>query len=245
MIYNDDLLKQLNKAKQDSEYEDRIIEKYLPFIKSEATKLSSKLNFLENDDAYSLSMFAFHNAIITYNEDKGAFFPYASRLIHNQLLDYARRESRHSNQLSLNSVTENDEDDKALIDIIPDKNNAIQELTDVQAAKSEIIHFSGSLKEFSLSLSDIADSCPKQNRTLNACIKVLETAKNNPNLIDKLLKNKRLPISELAKESDTEIKTIERHRNYIIALMLAYTNGFEIIRGHLREMSSNKNGGLR
>ncbi len=245
MIYNDDLLKQLNRAKCDSIYEDRIIEKYLPFIKSEALKLSSKLSFLENDDAYSLSMFAFHNAIITYNEDKGAFFPYASRLIHNQLLDYARKESRHSNQLSLNSVPENDEDDKSLIDTIPDKNNAIQELTDIHAAKSEIVHFSQSLAEFSLSLNDIADSCPKQNRTLNACIKVLETAKNNPNLIDKLLKNKRLPISELSRKSEVELKTIERHKDYIIALMLAYTNGFEIIRGHLKEMSSKKNGGLR
>lgn len=245
MMHNNDLIQQLNRAKQDSLYEDRLIEQYLPFIRSEATKLSSKLSFLENDDAYSLSMFAFHNAIITYKEDKGAFFPYASMLIHNQLLDYARKESRHTNQLSLNSGSEQDEDDKSLLEMIPDKNNTIQELTDVQAAKTEITHFSESLKDFSLNLSDIAESCPKQDRTLNACIKVLETAKANPYLIDKLLKSRRLPISELAAKSGTELKTIERHRNYIIALMLAYTNGFEIIRGHLKEMSSNKNGGLR
>ena len=35
----------------------------------------------------------------------------------------------------------------------------------------------------------------------------------------------------------TDKKTMERHRKYLVALLLAFTNGFEIIRGHLRQMA--------
>lgn len=48
---------------------------------------------------------------------------------------------------------------------------------------------------------------------------------------------KRIPIAALSAESGVERKTMERHRKYLVALLLAFTNGFEIIRGHLRQMA--------
>ena len=34
--------------------------------------------------------------------------------------------------------------------------------------------------------------------------------------------------------ANVDRKTLERHRRYLVAILLAYTNGFEIIRGHLK-----------
>ena len=31
-------------------------------------------------------------------------------------------------------------------------------------------------------------------------------------------------------------QTLERHRKYMVALLLIYTNGYEIIRGHLKQV---------
>ena len=92
------------------------------------------------------------------------------------------------------------------------------------------------MKEFGVSLSDVADNCPKQQRTLDACRKALQYARENPELLDDLLKTKRLPIGQLATGSGVERKTLERHRKYMVALLLIYTNGYEIIRGHLKQV---------
>ena len=72
--------------------------------------------------------------------------------------------------------------------------------------------------------------------TFAACRKALEYAKENPELLEDLLKMKRLPIGQLATGSGVERKTLERHRKYMVALLLIYTNGYEIIRGHLKQV---------
>ena len=46
----------------------------------------------------------------------------------------------------------------------------------------------------------------------------------------------KLPIAELASGAGAERKTLERHRKYMVALLLIYTNGYEIIRGHLKQV---------
>ena len=64
----------------------------------------------------------------------------------------------------------------------------------------------------------------------------LEYAIEHPELLDDLLKTQRLPIGRLSEGSGVERKTLERHRKYMIALLLIYTNGYEIIRGHLKQV---------
>ncbi len=100
--------------------------------------------------------------------------------------------------------------------------------------------FAQELAEYSLTLTDIAENCPKQERTLAACQRVLTCARKNPVLLEQFTSIGRLPIASLSAGSGVERKTIERHRKYLAALLLAFTNGFEIIRGHLRQMSPGK-----
>ena len=58
----------------------------------------------------------------------------------------------------------------------------------------------------------------------------------HPELLEELLKTKKLPIARLVSGSGVDRKTIERHRKYLVALLLIYTNGYEIIRGHLKQI---------
>ena len=66
--------------------------------------------------------------------------------------------------------------------------------------------------------------------------KVLNYAKENPELLDELLRTKRLPIAKLSLGSGVDRKTLERHRKYMVAMLLIYTNGYEIIRGHIKQV---------
>ena len=104
------------------------------------------------------------------------------------------------------------------------------------ATRAEIEELTRQMQEFGVSISDVADNCPKQQRTLAACRQALQYARENPELFDVLLHTKKLPVGQLAAGSGVERKTLERHRKYMVALLLIYTNGYEIIRGHLKQV---------
>ena len=102
-----------------------------------------------------------------------------------------------------------------------------------EATAEEIALLSREIQDFGISFTDVADNCPRQNRTFDACCKVIAYAKNDADLLQDFLSSKRLPVARLVEGSGVERKTIERHRKYLVAMLLIYTNGFEIIRGHL------------
>ena len=90
------------------------------------------------------------------------------------------------------------------------------------------------MADFGVSFSDVADNSPKQERTQAACARAVMYASENGELLDELLDTKKLPLSKLVLGSGIERKTLERHRKYILAMLLIHTNGYEIIRGHIR-----------
>ena len=92
------------------------------------------------------------------------------------------------------------------------------------------------MTEFGVSLTDVAESSPKQERTLTSCKEVIAYAKDNEEIMEEFLRTKRLPLSKILEGVDVPRKTIERHRKYVVALLLIYSNGYEIIRGHLAEV---------
>lgn len=232
-----DLLEQIRAAQQNADAADGLIRQYMPYVKSETAKFIKRVPREGHDDELSVAMFAFYESILSYRQEKGAFLRFASTGIRNRLIDYYRKEKRHQGLVSLEQpMGSGKEDDRTLLDHIDTGRDETAELAERSAAKEEIRHFSDQLASFGLSFSDIADSCPRQERTLNACHKVLAFAIEYPELLDQLVQAKKLPMAQLCAGAGVERKTLERHRKYLIAILLAYTNGFEIIRGHLRQI---------
>lgn len=227
-------------ARENSEAADRLVGRYLPFIKSETAKFIHRSPEEGKDDELSIAMFAFHEAVLSYQRLKGAFLPYAALAIRNRLIDYSRREKRHSNLISIDAG--GDDDEKPLTEQIQMSRDDISEYSGRSIVREEIMEFSCILSEYGLTLTNIAENCPRQARTLAACHKALACAREHTELLGSLTATKKLPLSQLALLSGVEKKTLERHRKYMVAILLAYTNGFEIIRGHLGQMSFVKGG---
>lgn len=227
------IVQQVYAAKEDVKAEDRLIGTYMPFIKTETAKFLKRPPVEGHDDELSIAMIAFHEAIGGYSRTRGAFLKYAAMLIRSRLIDYSRREQRHSRVISLDAPT--GEDDTTLAETLADERAPYDE-TARDATRWEIEELTRQMKEFGVNLRDVADNCPKQQRTLDACRKALQYARENPALLDDLLKTKKLPIGQLTAGSGVERKTLERHRKYMVALLLIYTNGYEIIRGHLKQV---------
>ena len=229
-----ELIQQVYAAKEDMEAADRLIGSYMPFIKSETAKFLKRPPMEGHDDELSIAMIAFHEAVRGYSRSRGAFLKYAAMIMKSRLIDYRRKEQRHGNVISLDVPA--GEDDAPLSDTIADETDHNEAYVVREATRAEIEELTRQMREFGVSLSDVADNCPKQQRTLEACRKALWHAKEHPELLDELLKTRRLPIARLSEGSGTERKTLERHRKYMVALLLIYTNGYEIIRGHLTQV---------
>ena len=234
-----EIVSQVYLAKENSEAADALVRQYLPFIKAETAKFTHHIPREGEDDELSIAMFAFHEAVLAYSRVKGAFLSFAATAIRNRLIDYVRKEQRHQGLVSLDQPRSDGEDDRSLMEELDTGADPIAERTERTAARTEILEFVTVLKGYGLSATDIADNCPRQERTLSACHQALAYAKANPALLDALVTTGRLPLAQLA---GVERKTLERHRKYMVALLLAYTNGFEIIRGHIQQVARLKEG---
>lgn len=228
------IIQQIYAAKESVQKADQLIGDYMPFIKAETAKFLKRPPLEGQDDELSIAMIAFHEAICSYSRTRGAFLKYAAMLIKSRLIDYYRKERLHRKTISLDTPSE--EDDTPLRDTLANDKDHNEEMIFRDATRAEIQQLTQKMNEFGISLTDIADNCPKQERTLTACRKALQYAKENPNLLDELLQTKRLPIGQLCAGSGVERKTLERHRKYMVALLLIYINGYEIIRGHLKQV---------
>ncbi len=226
-------------AKEDLNKADDLIRAYLPFIRSEASKAMSRL-CTDQDDEYSISMMAFHEAVLGYERSRGSFIGYAAMCIRSRIIDYQRREARHRGHLSLH--TPQGEDDHELLEELADDRDHFAESAHREATRQEIAELSAVLADFGVSFSDVADNSPRQERTLSACTAAIRHALENRHLLEELLRTKKLPLAALVRGSGAERKTLERHRKYLLAMLLIQTNGYEIIRGHLHQVLRRKEG---
>ena len=228
----------------DARKADDLVRDYLPFIKSETAKFMARPPIEGRDDELGIAMFAFHEAALAYDRSRGAFLPLAARTIRNRLIDFRRREMRHAQVVSLDQpqTEHNDEDGRTMLERLDTGRDEIGERTMRAATKQEIIEFTRVLAEAGVELADVARNCPKQERTLDACRRALAYAREHPALLDQLERTHKLPIAALAAGAGVDRKTLERHRRYLVALLLAYTNGFDIIRGHLWRIEQREGG---
>ena len=235
------IVDQVYAAKEDAEAADALIGQYMGFIRSETVKFIHAAPENGHEDELSIAMLAFYEAVLSYERGRGAFLPYAARAIRNRLIDHYRVEKRHGNVVSLHAPA-GDQEDRPLLDTLPDPRDQIGDYEARSASQQEIQEFSAQLGRFGITFSDVADNCPRQERTLSACRRVLDYARSHPQLLSQVEQTGKLPMAELALGSGVEKKTLERHRKYLVAILLAFTNGYEIIRGHLCRLAPAKGG---
>ena len=236
------IVSQVYAAKADPEAADALIRQYIGFIRSETVKFTHAALEDGHEDELSIAMLAFYEAILAYEKSRGAFLLYAARAIRNRLIDHYRTEKRHGNVLSLHAPVGSETDGRELLETIPDTVDHIEAYEVLTASQKEIREFAETLSRFGLTFSDVADNCPRQARTFAACRRVLDFARTRPDLLKRVEEAGKLPISELSAGSGTDKKVLERHRKYLVAILLAFTNGYEIIRGHLSQITSRKGG---
>ena len=89
----EDVVLNVQKNEEDKE---AFIAQYRPFIRKSISAVCRRY-ITEQDDEYSIGLFAFHQAIEQYSYKKGkSFLLFAELLIKRDVIDYIRKESRHN-----------------------------------------------------------------------------------------------------------------------------------------------------
>ena len=225
----------VRQAKEDMRAADELIRAYMPFIRNQTAKFLKRPVTDEHEDELSIAMIAFYEAVMSYSVMRGSFLHYAALSIKSRLIDHVRKEARHLGVASLNAPIDDDEG-TSLIDTLAEDEDPVETSLVRAATREEIAEFSANLEDFGVTFTDVAEHCPDQKRTLAACKRALDFAVQEPKIMEDFLRTKRVPITRIAQGAQVDPKTLERHRKYIVALLLAYTNGYEIIRGHLKHV---------
>ena len=138
------IVEQVYAAKEDVRAADDLIRSYLPFIKAETAKFLKRPPIEGQDDELSIAMMAFHEAIGGYSRTRGSFLKYAAMLIRSRLVDYSRREQRHSRVISLDAPI--GEEDTTLGETLADDRDPHEETALRDATRAEIEELTRQMK---------------------------------------------------------------------------------------------------
>ena len=175
-----EIVRSVAAAQKDAQAADALVRQYLPFIKAETAKFLKRIPVEGKDDEFGIAMFAFHEAAMAYQSGRGTFLKLAAAAIRNRLIDYQRMEQRHAGQISLDQTVDGDAEGRTLLETIDSGHDELAQRQSLGATQEEIVEFARELKQYGLKLTDIAENCPKQERTLAACHRVLSCAREHP-----------------------------------------------------------------
>ena len=175
-----------------------------------------------SDDEWSAALWAVSEAIDTYEEDKGDFWPYASLVMSSRLKDLYRRDARYAQEVTVRpeafdgDVEEEDPDYLTQCEV--------QQHAGTQAdtsLKDEILALQQELRPYGISFFDLAECSPKAEKTRLSCAQLVKAFfAPPPPLVEKLRKTGSLPVKELLSRVRISRKIVDRYRKYLITSAL-------------------------
>ncbi len=195
-----------------------LLHEYKPFILKTASFVLKRY-VSDSDDAWSIALIAFWEAVDHYDPGKGDFQKYAQMVIKRRLIDYQRRQHRFQREIDVSPEAftgETDQDGDTLSRRLVLKSSA--SLPD-ESLKDELFDASRVLAAYGFQFIDLADCCPKSEKTRNACAQAAACMLKTPELIRKMRHTHRLPVAALSIRTHLNLKLLNRHRRYIVAVV--------------------------
>ncbi len=196
----------------------------------------------DSDDEWSVALMAFHEAVRSYDKEKGSFQALASVIIKRRVIDYIRSQSRYTNEVSVipEAFEGNlDEDDALGINLKVQEqvtHDSLENSTEqrAQLIREEINEVQNILSEYGFSFFDLAECSPKAEKTKKSCGHAIRTMIAGAALMALMRLKRLLPIKELSEKSGVIRKILERHRKYIIASSEILDGDFPILAEYLK-----------
>ena len=239
----DDLLDRVLAAKEDDASFTLLVEDQRAWILSCAAKAAGRY-VTDSDDAWSVALMAFSEAVQSYDPQKGSFRSLASVVIKRRVTDYLRSEGRHSAEIVVMPGAfegEMEEDDATGINLHVQRRVAEDSMAEalddsVSRAREEIAEMQDILRAYGFSFYDLTECSPKAEKTKRSCAQAIRTMLSSVILMAKMRLKRLLPIKELSEQSCVRRKILDRHRKYIIAGSEILDGDFPILASYLKSV---------
>jgi len=230
-VKNKQLEKLVLESKDDKQKMNDLIEAYKPFIVSCAQKLSGKYLKYGSDDELSVAMMAFVQAVYGYRTENGEFLSYASTVIRNSVIDYYRKQKSQESKLVYINNEDGETEDKleTQVSLVAYDEEKLR-----QERLSEIQQLKDTLAKYDINFFELEKVCPKNKNTKKICKEVISYIKSNPDLINQTLVNKSLPLAEIEEGLGIKRKKFERHRKYILAVLVILAGDFPCLEEYVK-----------
>jgi RNA polymerase sigma factor len=176
----------------------------------------------KSDDRWSVSLSAFHEAVMSYDFDMGSFFSFANTVIRRRLYDHRKQEQRHYDETTMDPDLMSEYEDRSIA-IISDAALEVESIEQV-------------LHHYGITFFDLADASPKASKTREACGKAVMYLSENPLLVSELWRTKTIPVKLLIKNLSLTPKILENHRKYIIAAVEILQGEYPILADYFRHL---------
>lgn len=210
----------------DSAVREEFIMKFKPFILKQVFRATDRFAEPENSEEYSVALFAFNEAIDTYDDKRHPnFLVFCEQVIRRRLIDYKRKNKKNSMVFPF-SYFESEDNRLENTILQADTDDGIQRLEFLE----DMDHFKDELACFNISFRDLVLCTPKHRDSRESLINVARTLAGNDELYGKLNRKKKIPTIDLLKLTSVSRRTIERNKKYIIAVSLILRSNLEIFK---------------
>lgn len=219
----------------DVKLRNQFITDYQPLIAKMAGKFCRRYIDPARDDEFSVALSAFNEAINQYSEEAGGtFFSFAETVIRRRLIDYFRKESRHSRHVPYSAYDVEDDDHNVVNPIEVNQSIAQYEKERLRLDRQhEIMEYAAQLQQFGIDFQQLVDISPKHQDSRQTMIAIGKSVAENPQWMSMLLTKKLLPIKPLSEAFTISRKTLERNRKYIIAIALVVNGPYPHLQHYL------------
>jgi RNA polymerase sigma factor len=206
-------------AQQDDQLgRERLIRHHKSYISNVVSQICKRY-ITWSDEESSIGLLAFNTAIDTFDPQAGrSFLNYVYLLIQRDLIDYFRKENRKS-RVSLNFTASQEQTAASEMEI----SQSLQEYR-TSSEKEDLIHeileLDAQLQAFNIKFEDLEDCSPKHRDTREDINKMALSFLEIKPLVDDFIIKKKFSVSAFVQHTGYRLKTIERHRKYLITLIL-------------------------
>jgi RNA polymerase sigma factor len=212
---------------------ERLLVNYRPFVLRVASSVTHRYINPEQDDEFSVALIAYDEAISSYRSERGgSFLAFAEMVIRRRLLDYFRRQSRTQNELPMSGMYSEDEEEEPGFAIYGAQQQ-YQVDTETEDRCLELEEFQSVLADYGIELSQLVASAPKHCDTRRYLMELADTLSRNDTFRNALEKNRDLPYRQVAEEYGITVKTLRRHRAYLIAIFLIKTGDYPLLKNYV------------
>ncbi|RXJ01775.1 RNA polymerase sigma-I factor [Anaerobacillus alkaliphilus] len=197
---------------------EKLIRHYKPYVLNTVGHICKKYISWSEEEA-SIGLIALNKAIDTYDSSKGrTFLNYVYLLVQRDLIDFFRKE-KNERHVSLNANVI----DEGNLQTNYEVEQSLQRYEKEKQANDlveEILELSEELEKYQINFEELEKFSPKHKDTRESLFELVERFVEDQECVEQFIKKRQFPTTMFVKKTGYKVKTIERHRKYIVTLIL-------------------------